>query len=119
MSLKDFFGKTNVSEWTCENVVNYYWENVSQYATLKRILYDINSELKQIKQVLIHCEEEQLGLLLMTGRYVCSECDELALSFEGDKVSFCETKEGVEIWPSWDTLGRPVMNARFVPYLDS
>ena len=51
MSLKDFFGKTNVSEWTCENVINYYWENVSQYATLKRILYDINSELKQIKQV--------------------------------------------------------------------
>ncbi|CAG8737720.1 14869_t:CDS:2, partial [Acaulospora colombiana] len=51
MSLKDFFGKTNVSEWRCENVVNYYWENVSQYATLRRILYDINSELKQIKQV--------------------------------------------------------------------
>ncbi|CAG8492228.1 1245_t:CDS:2 [Acaulospora morrowiae] len=33
--------------------------------------------------------------------------------YEEEQLDLLE--EGVEIWPSWDTLGRPVMNARFVP----
>ena len=36
--LKDFFDKTNFSEWTCENVVKYYREYISQYEPLKKFL---------------------------------------------------------------------------------
>ena len=44
----DFFDETHVSEWTCDNAVEYYKKHISQYGSLKKILYDINIKLKQI-----------------------------------------------------------------------
>ena len=37
MYFKDFFNETDISERTCENIVEYYWEHISQYETLKMI----------------------------------------------------------------------------------
>ncbi|CAG8667140.1 7760_t:CDS:10, partial [Ambispora leptoticha] len=63
------------------------------------------------KLTLIHCEEEQLGLLLMTGR---RRRDMAKLGRPVMNARFVPIST-VEIWSSWDTLGRLVMNARFVP----
>jgi hypothetical protein len=49
-NFNDFFNNTNPSEWSCENVVKYYREYISQHESLKKVLYDINIEFKRIKE---------------------------------------------------------------------
>ncbi|CAI2185439.1 11535_t:CDS:2 [Funneliformis geosporum] len=87
----DFFNNTNPSKWSCENVVKYYREYISQHEPLKKVLYDINIEFKRIK------ETDSDDSRRKTAQYIIDNW-----------------KKAIEIWPSWDTQGRLVMNARFV-----
>ncbi|CAG8593522.1 10791_t:CDS:2 [Funneliformis caledonium] len=89
--LKDFFCKTNTSEWTCENAVEYYKKYISPNEKLKKILYSINVELKQVLK---------------------AESDE---SCRMAQYILDYWKKAIEIWPSWNTESQPVMNGKFVP----
>src|SRR5260364_377376 len=93
-NLNDFFYKTNISEWSCKNVVKYYQKNISQHETLKKIFYEINIELKHIAQNDSGNSCGKMSQYIIDNWKVCLGTCNTDIEIEGDKVLFFETKGG-------------------------
>ncbi|CAI2185653.1 18855_t:CDS:2 [Funneliformis geosporum] len=108
----DFFNNTNPSKWSCENVVKYYREYISQHEPLKKVLYDINIEFKRIKETDSDDSRRKTAQYIIDNWKVRAYLDNQGMVKLGHTRSTGYERKvraylDLPSVASWDTQGRP------------